>query len=284
MAKLPLANTTDRQVTAYLQSPSAVLVLHGPSGVGKKQLAEIILADILGIVHEKLITYPYLIQVEPDGDSISIESIRVVQSALIRSVPGTNTIRRAVLIADAHKLTPEAQNALLKSLEEPPADTVFVLTVDNLQHLLSTVVSRAQPLAVLPITEAAAMAHFGDSPSVIKAYHMSGGRSGLLQALLDNSDHQLLTAIDQAKDVLSKTTYERLLLVNILSKDKSATQELLEALLLLARISLKTSVMNDKDDQAKQWHTITIQVTAAEKALKKNASVKLVLTDLFLQL
>lgn len=283
MASPPLAPTTEVAVKAYLRKPSAVLVLHGPSGVGKSRLAEQILADILQIVHEKLITYPYLIRLEPDEKgSITIDSVRSVQSALIRSVPGNNLLRRAVLVTQAEKLTLEAQNALLKALEEPPSDTVFILTVDNLQHLLSTVASRSQPLAVLPISEEVARNHFGDNAQVTKAYYMSGGRAELLQALLDDAEHPLLEAIKQAKEVLQKSSYERLLLVNALSKDKLATNQLLEALLLLARISLASSVKGGNTAQAKRWHGIIKQVSAASGSLQKNASTKLVLTDLFL--
>lgn len=284
MDELPVASTTEKAVQAYLKSPSAVLVLHGPAGVGKRAVAERILADILQVVQDKLITYPYLVSVEPDKDSISIDQVRSLQSALIRSVPGTQLIRRAVLVRNAQKLTTEAQNALLKSLEEAPADTVFILCVDNLHNLLSTVVSRAQPLAVLPITEEIAKQYFGDTPEVTRAYHMSGGRAELLRALLEDEDHPMLANIDEAKTVLQKTTYERLLLVNDLAKDKPATEDLLEALLLLARISLTTSVNNRKTDQAKRWHKIIKLVTAAQTSMSKNAGTKLVMTDLFLHL
>lgn len=284
MDELPLAPTTSKAVQAYLKSPSSVLILHGPGGVGKQQLAKTILADILQIVQDKLMTYPYLIWMEPEKDSISIDVIRRLQSALIRSVPGTNSTRRAVLILGAQKLTREAQNALLKSLEEPPVDTVFVLCVDNLHNLLSTVVSRSQPLAVLSISETAAKKQFGDRPEVVKAFHMSGGRAGLMQALLGDIDHPLLASIDEAKSILQKTTYERLLLVNSLSKDKPAVEELLGALLLLAQISLTTAIKNNRTDQAKRWHAVNKQVIAAQAALKHNAGLKLVLTDLFLHL
>lgn len=285
MASLPLATTTETSVKAYMKRPSAVLVLHGPAGVGKTILAEKLIANILNIVHEKLITYPYLIRLEPDEKgSITIDNVRSVQSALIRSVPGSNPVRRAVLVSQAEKLTLEAQNALLKALEEPPSDTVFIMTVDNLQHLLSTVVSRSQPLAVLPISEEVARNHFGDNAQVTKAYYMSGGRANLLLALLNDSEHPLLESIKQAKEVLQQSSYERLLLVNALSKDKLATSQLLEALLLLARISLASSVKGDNTVQAKRWHDIIKQVSAASSSLQKNASPKMVLTDLFLHL
>lgn len=284
MTDLPLAKTTAKAKQDYLKSPSAVLILHGSAGVGKKLLAQAILTEVLEIVQDKLTTYPYLVSIEPENNSISIDSIRSMQSALVRSVPGSQPIRRAVLIVGAEKLTREAQNALLKSLEEPPTDTVFVLCVDNPQNLLSTVVSRAQLLAVLPITEEAAKEVFGDNADVSKAYHMSGGRAGLLRALLDNSEHPMLAAVDEAKSVLKKEPYERLLLVNSLSKDRAAVEELLEAMLLLARVSLTSSVKNDKSAVARQWHSINKQVIAAQRSLKRNAGTKLVLTDLFLHL
>lgn len=284
MDDLPVAPTTDRAVQAYLRSPSAVLILHGPAGVGKDQLAKRILADILQIVQDKLRSYPYLVSIEPEKDSISIDQVRSLQSALIRSVPGNQPIRRAVLVQNAQKLTSEAQNALLKSLEEAPEDTIFVLCVDNLHNLLSTVVSRAQPLAVLPVSETAAKKAFGDTAEVTKAFYMSGGRAGVLQAILEDQEHPLLASIDQAKEVLKKTPYERLLLVNSLSKDKPATEELLEAMLLLARISLTTSVKGSKTKQAKQWHKIVKQVSAAQRSMSRNAGTKLVLTDLFLHI
>lgn len=284
MADLPLASTTKKAYRAYVTSPSSVLILHGPAGVGKKQLACRILAEVLGIVQDKLITYPYLISIEPEKDSISIDQVRSMQSALVRSVPGAQPIRRAVLIQDAQKLTVEAQNALLKSLEESPEDTVFVLCVDNLHHLLSTVVSRSRQLAVLPVTEEAAKQHFGDSAEVTKAYHMSGGRPALIEAVVSDSEHPLLQVMDTAKEVLQKTTYERLLLVNDLSKDRTATDELLNALQLLAQISLRSAVKGNKTAQAKRWHQINKQVMASQKALRGNAGAKLVLTDLFLHL
>lgn len=284
MAKLPVALTTAAAVRDYLRSPAAVVILNGAHGVGKRALADAITTDVLDISPEQLENYPYRIQVEPEGESIPIEAIRRVQSSLIRSVPGTKPIRRVIVIPDAQKLTTEAQNALLKSLEEPPRDTMVVLTVDNLHNLLPTVVSRAQTIPVLPISEKQATDYFGFSSKVTKVFHMAGGRASLMQALLDDDNHPLLNAIEAAKGVLLKPAYERLLLVNNLSKDRPASQELLDALLLLARVSLTNSVSSDKTEQARRWHAITKQVTTAQQAMSKNASTKLVLTDLFLHL
>lgn len=286
MNELPLAPATQRAVDIFVASPGSVLILYGPEGVGKRQLAEQILANILGIVQEKLISYPYLIEVEPDGSSISIEAIRQLQSALVRRVPGDTPIRRAILIQAADTLTLEAQNALLKSLEEPPADTVFVLCASSLSALLPTVVSRAQKFEVLSVSEKAAREYFEDrfpEEQIKRTFLMSDGRIALMEALLTDEEHPLVAAIQEAKTILQKSSYERLLLVNDIAKDKLATNDLLDALLLLARTSVKTSAKAGKTAQAKQWQAMLKHITFAKDALAQNAGAKIVLTDLFLQ-
>jgi DNA polymerase III delta prime subunit len=78
-----------------------------------------------------------------DGDTrVRIAQIRALQSALqLRPVEGG---RRAAVIADAEWLNQEAQNALLRILEEPPAATTLVLATTTAAGLLATVRSRCQ--------------------------------------------------------------------------------------------------------------------------------------------
>lgn len=78
--------------------------------------------------------------VAPEEDKLLIDQVRRMhQLALLRAVRG----RRKVFIVEAiDTATPEAQNALLKVLEEPPGETVFILIAHNETPLLPTVVSR----------------------------------------------------------------------------------------------------------------------------------------------
>lgn len=57
------------------------------------------------------------------------------------------------IILDAHRLTVEASNALLKTLEEPPSGTYFILTTTQVHSLLTTIVSRCQHLPFRRISE-----------------------------------------------------------------------------------------------------------------------------------
>jgi DNA polymerase-3 subunit delta' len=67
--------------------------------------------------------------------------------------------RKIFILGDAERLVPqessqEAANALLKLLEEPPADTTFILTAADARHLLPTIRSRAVPLRLGRLTDA----------------------------------------------------------------------------------------------------------------------------------
>jgi len=85
--------------------------------------------------------HPDVIVVEPgETGSIKIEQVRdVVDRSSYRPFEGR---RRAVIIDDASALVPAAQNALLKTLEEPPPSSVFILVTSHPDVLLPTVRSR----------------------------------------------------------------------------------------------------------------------------------------------
>lgn len=85
--------------------------------------------DIVTVTHEK-------------PNSIGVDEIReqVVNDVLIRPYSGG---RKVYIIPDAHLMTVQAQNALLKTLEEPPGYAVIILLPDNKDMLLPTLISRS---------------------------------------------------------------------------------------------------------------------------------------------
>ena len=89
----------------------------------------------------------------PKGRSIGVDDVRELMDYLSR-LPYEGRWHVAI-IERADKMTPSAQNALLKTLEEPPADTVFFLLTDTPGALLSTVKSRLRTVRVAPLTRAA---------------------------------------------------------------------------------------------------------------------------------
>ena len=93
--------------------------------------------------------HPDVIRVDPVGKLIRIDQIRRLLDSLSKKPYGRG--RRIVLIADAHGMNPEAGNALLKMLEEPPANTILILTTNQTSDLLPTIVSRCQRIRFRPL-------------------------------------------------------------------------------------------------------------------------------------
>ena len=91
--------------------------------------------------------------VAPKGRSIGVDDVRELIDYLSRR-PYEGGWHVAI-IERAEKMTPSAQNALLKTLENPPEDTVFFLLTETPGALLSTVRSRARLVRVSPLTREA---------------------------------------------------------------------------------------------------------------------------------
>ncbi|MCP4722681.1 MAG: DNA polymerase III subunit delta', partial [Desulfobacteraceae bacterium] len=94
--------------------------------------------------------HPDIIQVSlaEKKKMISISQIREI-GLLISSKPN-EAHKRMVLILDADKMNVQAQNALLKVLEEPPENTFFILTATQLAPLLPTILSRCRQIRFFP--------------------------------------------------------------------------------------------------------------------------------------
>ncbi len=81
--------------------------------------------------------------------SIKIEAIRdVIQWAYLKPYEGA---WKVCIVRKAERLTEEAANAFLKTLEEPPKQTVFCLLVENKGHLLETIQSRSFEIRLMPM-------------------------------------------------------------------------------------------------------------------------------------
>ncbi|HTB48814.1 MAG TPA: hypothetical protein VK712_01895 [Verrucomicrobiae bacterium] len=286
MSDLLVHPVTERQIAAFAQTPSHAVLLVGPAGSGKLALATELIEAILGLTTQGFADYPYGMVVSPqEGKAISIEAVRELEHFLSLKVPVPQLPNRAVIIENAHLLTIEAQNALLKTLEEPPIGTVVVLTASHSQALLLTIRSRAQLVTVQRPERAKAEAFFHDQggfdePAVKRAYAISAGLPGLMQALLAETEHPLLAATETARRLLSQTAYERLLLVDELAKQRQLARDTAGILQQMAHVSLQTAT----GPAAAKWQAVLTASYAAAEALQRNAQPKLALTNLMLQL
>jgi DNA polymerase-3 subunit delta' len=118
--------------------------------------------------------------IAPEGRSIRIEAIRDLQTAL--SLKPFEARYRVAVILEAQKATDQAADALLKTLEEPPATTRLVLTAASAETVRPTVVSRCHVIALRPVATGRieqVLAALGTPPDEAhRLARLSGGRPG----------------------------------------------------------------------------------------------------------
>jgi len=131
-------------------------VFTGPEGIGKRTMARIFSSSLLCSERNgsdacgrckscRLFdsgSNPDYKVIEPEGNSISIDEIREMQGDII--IRPLYSDKKVYVIIDADKMTVQAQNCLLKTLEEPPEYAVIIMTTANYHALLETIRSRAQ--------------------------------------------------------------------------------------------------------------------------------------------
>ncbi len=135
----------------------------GTGGIGKKLIAKEFAKRILCTSNNNNCTgcksciefdtenNPDFLIIEPDGNSIKIEQIREFQRKV--SEKPVISQRKVYIINDSDKMTVEAQNCLLKTLEEPPEFVTIILIGTNENNFLSTIKSRCMILHFEKIKE-----------------------------------------------------------------------------------------------------------------------------------
>ncbi|MBQ1945821.1 MAG: DNA polymerase III subunit delta' [Clostridia bacterium] len=144
------------------RAPHAALIT-GIAGTGKRTLARLLACALLctsdgakpcmqckGCRRAQAMTHPDLLlpSTKEKDRTIKVEDLREIIRAL--SYHASEGTRRVVLIENAQRMTPQSQNALLKSLEEPDGETIFLLTSSGETGLLPTVRSRCRVVRVQP--------------------------------------------------------------------------------------------------------------------------------------
>ncbi len=170
---------------------------------------------------------------------------------------------KAVIIDNADKLTVEAQNCLLKTLEEPKGNTVLILVTSQQERLLTTIFSRCQTIKFFANKE--------------------------IRKLLDNSEKNKKEKeiLDELLKVLNGTLAEKFAYTKNLKEDGVNTKEIFE---ILQKYFRQLLLQNTNSDNAQKYSTeklikiIKIIDRLIYELSTTNASSKLALEVLFLEL
>lgn len=199
-----------RLAAAAERGPAHSYLLHGPEGVGKRGLADAFAARLLcerggadacgtcrQCTRTRGGTHPDLNLVTRDEDrrDIRIEQARALQRWLtLRPMMAS---RKVAIIDGAHLLNEHGQNALLKTLEEPPGASVIVLLATHPSQLLPTVRSRCQALAVGALTRT-------EIAGALERRGVSGAEATLLAAQAEGSLGRALTLHGEERAALRR--------------------------------------------------------------------------------
>ncbi|PWB47963.1 MAG: DNA polymerase III subunit delta' [Candidatus Methylomirabilota bacterium] len=248
--------------------------------------------------------HPDVQVIEPDGAFIKIEQIRTLE-ADAALVP-YEAPWKVFILDSAERMTEQAANALLKTLEEPAKDTVFILLTSAVAALLPTIVSRCQSVTFTPLPH-------GEIETVLRRQGMEPSQARLIASLSRGSIDRALSP-----EVASlPATRDRLLegigrglgegpaalveLAEKLAKDRDTLQQQLEILsawlrdLMVVKASGHTRwLVNDDRGEAiaGQAKSISLNavldglraVHAAMENITRNANPRLSMEDLLLRL
>jgi DNA polymerase-3 subunit delta' len=248
--------------------------------------------DIINVTHEK-------------PNSIGIEEIReqLINDVAIRPYESPYKI---YIVNDAQKLTLQAQNALLKTIEEPPAYAVILLLADNPDALLPTITSRCVILSLKPVGDRLVKdylmdrMHIPDYQAEVEASFAQGNIGKARQMAGSPEFHEMMgNALRLLKHSKTMEVYELVDAIKAMASEKQNIQEYLElftmwfrdVLLFKATKEVDHLVFKEEINDIKERASVSSYegleqileaIRAAGDRLRANVNFELVMELLFL--
>ncbi len=234
----------------------------------------------------------YLVVV-PEGAAgeIKIDAVRNVRKNLFSTALSSES--RVVHIKNAHKLNGAGANALLKVLEEPPPNVLFVLTAPGEATVIETIRSRCATYQMSGTSEAQCeeflLSNYPKTKNIKTLAGeyavIFGGKIGTCIYFLNNKNGEKI--IESAKNffvaVQTKNAYETASILSVYEKDKLAAKDFLNCIQDYCANILRNSNENEKDFQK----TATKIIDEAYKMnirYSQNANAKLALCNMAINL
>lgn len=178
------------------QSIGHAYLLSGPRGVGKTSVARILAYAVNGLPYDADGNHLDIIEIDAASNR-RIDEIRSLRERV--HIAPVSATYKVYIIDEVHMLTKEAFNALLKTLEEPPAHVIFILATTDAHKLPDTIVSRCIRFTFRPIDQAAIakhLTHIAQSEDIT----ISDEAVALLAQHGDGSFRDSISLLDQVKN------------------------------------------------------------------------------------
>lgn len=203
----------------------------GPRGVGKTSIARIVAHEINNLPYTDDSQHIDIIEIDAASNR-RIDEIRDLREK-VYTAPAAAPYK-VYIIDEVHMLTKEAFNALLKTLEEPPAHVVFILATTDLHKLPETIISRTQRFSFKPVSKEQVAAHLktiaksegikaDDDALALLAEHGEGSfrdSISMLDQTIGHTNHLTLQEVQNMLGIPSEDSLKRL--VGLLGNGSSA--------------------------------------------------------------
>jgi len=259
----------DRLVARLLEAVASkrlasTLLFVGPSGIGKKLVARGLAQAMLcekttdgcgecgSCIRIEKNQSESVLYVEPEEIQIKVEQVRSLKDFVRLKLVAK---ARVAIINEAHMMTPQSANSLLKVLEEPPPSTYFILVTGQEAAMLPTLRSRSQTIRFSPLSMKV-LSELSDAPEWTLA--AAQGRAGRIEELKTGGETRS-QAIQGFQILMEGSRFDAVGFYQPLVKDKERALEFCQWWQQLIRdlwaVKLKTGeLLNpDLEDRYESW-------------------------------
>ena len=279
-------------------------LISGEDGIGKSILAEILGKLILnGDLNRE---YVDIINYRPSKASFGVDDVReIIDEVNKKPFEGD---KKVIIIHQGNKLTIQAQNALLKTIEEPPTEVYIIILCESLELILDTIKSRCEIYKLTPLTKdelykyiaikgydyseeekASAIAFSEGIPGRIDRYFSDTELQELRDKIVDLLLHLInseIEAILEKEEQLVSYKQNKEEVINVLSsfiRDILVNKEVYNENLIINRDKIKEIEILTNEMSFKKLNKMILSLQEARKNIKNNVSwamtVRIMLMD-----
>ena len=268
-------------------------LISGEDGIGKSILAEILGKLILnGDLNRE---YVDIINYRPSKASFGVDDVReIIDEVNKKPFEGD---KKVIIIHQGNKLTIPAQNALLKTIEEPPTEVYIIILCESLELILDTIKSRCEIYKLTPLTKdelykyiaikgydyseeekASAIAFSEGIPGRIDRYfsdtELQELRDKIVDLLLQLTNNEIEAILEKEEQLVSyKQNKEEV--INLLSsfiRDILVNKEVYNENLIINRDKIKEIEILTNEMSFKKLNKMILGLQEARKNIKNNVS------------
>ena len=279
-------------------------LISGEDGIGKSILAEILGKLILnGDLNRE---YVDIINYKPSKASFGVDDVReIIDEVNKKPFEGD---KKVIIIHQGNKLTIQAQNALLKTIEEPPTEVYIIILCESLELILDSIKSRCEIYKLTPLTKdelykyiaikgydyseeekSSAIAFSEGIPGRIDRYfsdtELQELRDKIVDLLLQLTNNEIEAILEKEEQLVSyKQNKEEV--INVLSsfiRDILVNKEVYNENLIINRDKIKEIERLTNEMSFKKLNKMILSLQEARKNIKNNVSwamtVRIMLMD-----